>query len=189
MEKGSMSKLLWESDVLMWEKPAITGAVFGIFNIIFVAVYSWDLSLVPALCHIFTLTLVAGGAVRYAAPNSADQSVDLLSQDAIKSAVETISKFLKVMSEKVRDVVLWTSSEATITAMFILQLVRLVSPYFGAFFFFWVGGNTMFVAPYLWKAKNAELHQHLGPYIKKAVAFKDDLLARVPRYTDVVKEE
>ncbi|CAE7777546.1 unnamed protein product, partial [Symbiodinium necroappetens] len=145
--------------------------------------------LVPALCHIFTVVLLAGGATRYAVPQTADRNVDLLSQDAIKSAVETISKFLNVISEKVRDVVLWTSSEMTITAVFVLQLVRLVSPYFGAFFFVWMIGNVLFVAPYVWKAKNAELHQYVGPYIKQAVAMKDDLLAKVPKYTDVVKEE
>ncbi|CAE7325334.1 unnamed protein product [Symbiodinium sp. CCMP2456] len=189
MEKGSMSKLLWESDVLMWERPAVTGAVFSMFNIFFLAVFYWDLSLVPALCHIFTVVLLAGGAIRYAVPQTADRNVDLLSQDAIKSAVETISKFLNVISEKVRDVVLWTSSEMTITAVFVLQLVRLVSPYFGAFFFVWMIGNVLFVAPYVWKAKNAELHQYVGPYIKQAVAIKDDLLAKVPKYTDVVKEE
>ncbi|CAE7866321.1 NTPCR [Symbiodinium microadriaticum] len=166
------------------------GAVFSMFNIFFLAVFYWDLSqLVPALCHIFTVVLLAGGATRYAVPQTADRNVDLLSQDAIKSAVETISKFLNVISEKVRDVVLWTSSEMTITAVFVLQLVRLVSPYFGAFFFVWMIGNVLFVAPYVWKAKNAELHQYVGPYIKQAVAMKDDLLAKVPKYTDVVKEE
>ncbi|OLP85421.1 hypothetical protein AK812_SmicGene33604 [Symbiodinium microadriaticum] len=157
--------------------------------------------LVPALCHIFTVVLLAGGATRYAVPQTADRNVDLLSQDAIKSAVETISKFLNVISEKVRDVVLWTSSEMTITAVFVLQLVSSGLTASGSIKSTDRGTqddgtrtNIVLimcqVAPYVWKAKNAELHQYVGwPYIKQAVAMKDDLLAKVPKYTDVVKEE
>ena len=61
------------------------------FNGFFLAIFYWDLSLVPFLCNIFTLVLMAGGALRYAAPQS-DESIEVLSQDAIQVAVEIISK-------------------------------------------------------------------------------------------------
>ncbi|CAE6940147.1 NTPCR [Symbiodinium natans] len=170
------------SRVLLRETSVQRGksALFGMFNVFFLAVFYWDL-LVPALCHIFTAMLLGGGAIRYTAPQAADQNMDLLSQDAIKSAVETISKFLKVISEKaasdpnpgshqlcdllnplqVRNIVLWTSSEATITDSFLPTLVKLAR---------------------LQKCNSLEGREYIA-------VSSDDLLAKVPKYTDVVKEE
>ena len=43
---------------------------------------------------------MAGGAVRYAAPQSADEGIEVLSREAIQVAVENISKVLNVVSQK-----------------------------------------------------------------------------------------
>ncbi|CAK9024609.1 unnamed protein product [Durusdinium trenchii] len=178
MEKGSMRSLMWESDLLMWKQPAVTGAVFGCFNCFFLAVYTWDLSLVPFLCNIFTLVLMAGGAVRYAAPQSADHSIEILSQDAIKVAVESISKVLNVVSQKVRDVVLWTTAEATFMAFGFLQLVRVATPYCSLLPIMWLIGNLLLSVPYACEANREQLEKHFRPYFDKAWRFKARPLER-----------
>mmetsp|Transcript_75184 Transcript_75184/g.166056 ORF Transcript_75184/g.166056 Transcript_75184/m.166056 type:complete len:191 (-) Transcript_75184:159-731(-) len=190
MDKGSsMRSLLWESDLLMWKQPAVTGAVFGCFNCFFLAVFYWDLSLVPFICNIFTLVLMAGGAVRYAAPqSSADHSIEILSQDAIKVAVENISKILNVVSQKVRDVVLWTQAEATFMAFGLLQLIRVATPYCSLLPVIWFVGNLLLSVPYACEANREQLEKHCRPYLDKALNFKAELMAKVPKYTDVVKE-
>ncbi|CAJ1442002.1 unnamed protein product [Effrenium voratum] len=183
--EGSMRKLLWESDLLMWKQPTVTGAVLGSFNCFFLAVFYWDLSLVPFLCNIFTLVLMAGGAFRYAWPHTADSKLEIVSQDAIMAAAESMCKVVKVTTEKVRDIVMWHCAEASFAAFGFLQLIRVATPYCSLLPVCWLIGNLLFTVPIACQAKKAEIE----PYMEKLVALKDDILSKVPKYTDALPKK
>eukprot|EP00441_Pelagodinium_beii_P038182 CAMPEP_0197650814 /NCGR_PEP_ID=MMETSP1338-20131121/31175_1 /TAXON_ID=43686 ORGANISM="Pelagodinium beii, Strain RCC1491" /NCGR_SAMPLE_ID=MMETSP1338 /ASSEMBLY_ACC=CAM_ASM_000754 /LENGTH=187 /DNA_ID=CAMNT_0043225297 /DNA_START=70 /DNA_END=633 /DNA_ORIENTATION=+ len=183
------TKPFLESELLMWKQPAKTGLAMGAFNAFFIVFNFVEMSLTPFLCSLGMFVIIVGGAVKFAAPQVAEQSVELMSKETIHAAVESIATLVNIATVQVRDMVMWTNNQTTIKALVGLQVVRRMSPYFSILFVAWLAGNLLFTLPFLLEAKKDEIQKHVGPALQKAKSFKDDLLAKVPKHSDAVKDE
>lgn len=179
----------FDSDLFMWKNPAKTSVALVCFNILFLAAVYVEGSLIPLLCNASMLAIFVGGAVKFAAPQFAEQNFELMSKDAVSTTVQSVAAFVNKMTAKAQNAVLWTSTNSTIKALVGLEVLRRLSPWISVYFVIFLGGNLVFVVPYLLEAKKDVIEKSIGPHITKARAFKDDLLAKVPKYTDVVKDE
>lgn len=70
----------------------------------------------------------------------------------------------------------------------LLQLIRVATPYCSLLPVIWFVGNLLLSVPYACEANREQLEKHCRPYLDKALNFKAELMAKVPKYTDVVKE-
>lgn len=182
------TKLL-DSDLLMWKQPAKTGSVLITFNVLFLLVVFLDLSIVPFFCNLCILAIIIGGALKFAAPQISEQNLELMSKDAITAAVEGLAAAVNAATVHARDIGLWTKNSSTVKALVFLQVLRQVAPFISLIFLLFVGVNLGFILPWVLETKKDEIDKSIGPHIKKIKALKDELLAKVPKYTDVVKEE
>lgn len=180
---------LLDSDLLMWKQPAKTGSVLATFNVLFLMVVFLDLSIVPFFCNLCILAIIIGGSLKFAAPQISEQNLELMSKDAITAAVEGLAAAVNTATVHARDIALWTKNSNTVKALVFLQVLRQVAPFISLSSIAFVGVNLAFFVPWVLEAKKDVIEKNLGPHISKAKAFKDDLLAKVPKYTDVVKEE
>mmetsp|Transcript_42945 Transcript_42945/g.119529 ORF Transcript_42945/g.119529 Transcript_42945/m.119529 type:complete len:186 (-) Transcript_42945:138-695(-) len=179
----------FDSELLMWKNPVKTGAVVGCFNILFFIVVYLEGSLVPIFCNLFMLAIFVGGAVKFAAPQLSEQSLEVVPKDAVEKAVEGTAKVLNAAAGKAQEAVLWSNSKSTMKALIALEVVRRLAPWISLPVVLFLGGNSLFVLPYVLEAKKDLIEKNIGPHIKKVTALKDELLAKVPKYTDVVKDE
>merc|ERR1740138_119027 len=143
-----------------------------------------DLSLTPMLCMLGSLAIFIGAVVQLAAPQAAEHSLELMSKDTIAAAVESVAKVVNSATITARYLVFWTNKQATILAFFGLQLVRYVVPYVSTSLLTWLCGNLLFTVPYLLEARKDDIDKHVGPHLKKARSFKDDVMAKIPKHID-----
>mmetsp|Transcript_104694 Transcript_104694/g.312714 ORF Transcript_104694/g.312714 Transcript_104694/m.312714 type:complete len:182 (+) Transcript_104694:79-624(+) len=181
--------MAFESDLLMWKNPAKTGAALACFNALFFFAVYVEGSLVPLFCNLLMTAIFIGGAVKFAAPGLSEQTLTLVPAGAVEAAVESTAKAVNMATSRVQEAVMWSDSKNTLKALVALEVARRVAPWVSISLLFFLGGNGLFVVPRFLEAKKDVIEKSLGPHIKKAYAFRDDLLAKVPKYTDVVKDE
>merc|ERR1712007_308452 len=150
-------------DLLMWKTPLKTGAVLASFNVLFFVVVFLEVSLTPFFCSIGMLAIFIGGAIKYAAPQCAEFNVELMS----KIDVQCCAAGINAAAVSTKDAVLWTSNDTTIKALVVLELVRRLSPWVSLTSIIFLGGNLVFVLPYVLEAKKDMIQKSVEPHIKK----------------------
>mmetsp|Transcript_105981 Transcript_105981/g.282239 ORF Transcript_105981/g.282239 Transcript_105981/m.282239 type:complete len:183 (-) Transcript_105981:80-628(-) len=179
---------LLDAELLMWKNPVKSGVAVACFNALYFFSMYLEGSMVPLFCNVFMLAIFVGGAVKFAAPQVSDQSITLVPKEAVDATVESIAKAVNTAASKAQEAVLWSSSNSTMKALIALEVVRRLAPWISLSCLVLLCGNGLFVVPYVLEAKKDLIEKSIGPHIQKARAFKDDLLAKVPKYTDVVKD-
>eukprot|EP00931_Biecheleriopsis_adriatica_P107793 TRINITY_DN82118_c0_g1_i1.p1 TRINITY_DN82118_c0_g1~~TRINITY_DN82118_c0_g1_i1.p1 ORF type:complete len:204 (+),score=63.25 TRINITY_DN82118_c0_g1_i1:97-708(+) len=181
-------KSILESDLLMWKQPAKTSVALFSFNLLFVLVTCVEFSLTPMFCNLGILGIVGGGVVvKFAAPQLAEHKPkEMISADIFTSLVNFLAKMLNEAILKASDLVFWKNDKATMQALVALLVVRQVAPYISPLFVIWLAGNILLTVPYFLEAKKEDIDKHIGPHIKRAKSFKDDMMQKVPRYSDVM---
>ncbi|CAE8645642.1 unnamed protein product, partial [Polarella glacialis] len=109
---------------------------------------------------------------RFAAPQVAEQSVELMSKETITAAVESVAKAVNIATVQARDVALWTKNSTTIKALVCLEVVRRMTPYISPFFVVFMSVNLLFTVPYVLEAKKAQIEKHVGPHFQKFKSMK-----------------
>mmetsp|Transcript_102347 Transcript_102347/g.298421 ORF Transcript_102347/g.298421 Transcript_102347/m.298421 type:complete len:186 (-) Transcript_102347:166-723(-) len=178
-----------DSELLMWKNPLKTGAAMACFNALFFFAIYMEGSLVPLFCNASMLAIFIGGAAKFAAPGLPEQGLALLPSGAAEAAAEAALKAMNAVVSKAQQAILWSSSKSTMKALIALEVVRRLAPWISLSFVLFLGGNGLFVVPYVLEAKKDVIDKSIGPHVNKAYSLRDDLLAKVPKYTDVVKDE
>merc|ERR1711870_104425 len=112
----------------------------------------------------------------------------LLSEDAIVAIVDIIAQALNNIIEQVQHKILWADIGSSIKTLAILELCRRIAPWISITFMFSVGVNLIFCRPLLEASKDGFMAKY-GTHIEKMFELKDNLLARVPRYTGMEDKE
>merc|ERR1711879_341102 len=99
--------------------------------------------------------------------------------EAIKAAA-AVEKIASVASASM-DISLWSNSARTALVLVVLEVVRRLAPLISLCFLVLIGVNLAFFVPHIMEVKKDELDESIGPYIQKAIAFKDKMLAQVPK--------
>merc|ERR1712217_494984 len=129
-----------------------------------------------------------GGIIKFMVPQLHEQKLELLSKEAITTGVETIAQALNTATQQIQHKILWTRSESTIKALAILEVCRRIAPWISITFVVFVSVNLIFCLPLLEAPKTAFMAK-FGTNIKTMLELKDNLLAKVPRYTETDDKE
>lgn len=183
------SAALLQSDFLLWKNPKKTGAALAAFNLVVILVVYLEVSLTPFFCSVAMLAIVAGGAIKFLTPEVSERNLDVVSKDAVTLVVDSTRKALETAILTVRDVVLWKETGTPMKALVALEVVRRLAPWVSVRLLVFLAGNLAFVLPYVVEVKKDTIHKSIEPHLKKLLAKKDEILAKVPKYTDVFKDE
>merc|ERR1712194_122470 len=153
-------------------------------NVVALMVMIFDLQLTSLLCDLGMIIVFVGGAIKFASPQFGQQKIQLMSKDDITPIVAGIAEGMNAATKRTLDTILWTSQKETVKTVCVLEVVRRVTPWVSFTCILFLGINMMFVIPYTLEAKKELIDQNVGAHIHKALAFKDTLLAKVPKYTD-----
>lgn len=178
-----------DSALLLWKSPARTGVVVVSFNAFFLSMVYLEGSIAIFLCNIALLAILFGGAVKFAMPTLSEQPFELFSKELVDAAASALANLLNAATSKAQEATAWTSSSFSMKALVFLAVLRRVAPWINLTALALIAGNLCFVVPFVLEAKKDLIDKSIGPHIKKAIEFKDGLKKRVPKYTDVVKEE
>jgi len=188
MMSGNLD-LVWNSDLLMWTKPKKTGVVLGVLNTSLITVYALDIIDVTHLFTFGVMAILMGGAWRVVAPEFTTTNL-VVSTDQIAFVVEGTAKALNAFFVHARAIVMWDDMVATVKALLVLQVLKVVLPcvmthtFLVAFFML----NLVFTLPAAYNLKHEHINAALGPHVEKARLGTSTLMQRVPRYTQVVKD-
>mmetsp|Transcript_11138 Transcript_11138/g.25501 ORF Transcript_11138/g.25501 Transcript_11138/m.25501 type:complete len:105 (+) Transcript_11138:1-315(+) len=90
---------------------------------------------------------------------------------------------------KARDVFTWAEPGTTMRALVACDLLRRVAPWISLKFIALLVGNSVLVIPYLLHTYRDLIDQKVGPHLKFLGEKTNDLMSKIPKYTDVVKTE
>jgi len=169
-------------DLLMWTSPVKSAGALVVFNLCFVLFVFFDVSLTPLFCTVGMLAIGLGFAAKFVAPQLANSDLALASTENITKAVEALVDASNLVVGNARDVAMWKDTSATVSALVLLEFLRRIEPWVSLAKVAFLGGNSLFILPYLCEAKKDVIEQSVMPHLKMLTAFKDELLAKVPRF-------
>eukprot|EP00403_Amphidinium_massartii_P015719 CAMPEP_0178420126 /NCGR_PEP_ID=MMETSP0689_2-20121128/25969_1 /TAXON_ID=160604 /ORGANISM="Amphidinium massartii, Strain CS-259" /LENGTH=180 /DNA_ID=CAMNT_0020041593 /DNA_START=37 /DNA_END=579 /DNA_ORIENTATION=- len=164
------------------------GSVLGLFNLMFVLIAIFELSVLSFLANLGVLVVLCGAAFNFSTGEKPavrdDGPLSKERTDQIDKAAEWFKEFAKKTVVKVEEVVLWADSAQSTKAIIGLFVLRFIAPWIGLQTIVFLGVNAWLLM--MWGAEEVAM-KHLGPHLEKMNKLKDQALAKVPRYDDLAK--
>mmetsp|Transcript_71609 Transcript_71609/g.142096 ORF Transcript_71609/g.142096 Transcript_71609/m.142096 type:complete len:180 (+) Transcript_71609:81-620(+) len=178
-----------DSDLLSWKNPAHTGMALACLNGFFFLVFWFEGNAAPTFCNACILAILLGGAAKFAMPSLVGSPPKTFTNESLGVVVQAMANQLNFAVSKLQNAILWKDTASSTWVLVTLSMMRRVASWISLSAVLFMVGNAIFVVPYILESKKDHIDKHVGPHIHKAKEFKDAILLKVPKYTDVVKDE
>jgi len=184
--KSQADKVQSESDLLSWKNPVKTGTVLACLNGLFFLFYWLEGNAAPVFFSASILAILIGAAAKFAMPSLSDSPPKTLSKDSLDLVVTVAANQLNFAVSKLQDAIVWKDAASSTWVLVTLSLMRRFLSWISLSAILFLVVNAIFVLPYVLQSRKEDIDKHV---VQKAKAWKDIILLKVPKYTDVVKEE
>eukprot|EP00747_Dinoflagellata_sp_TGD_P162633 gnl/TRDRNA2_/TRDRNA2_180450_c0_seq1.p1 gnl/TRDRNA2_/TRDRNA2_180450_c0~~gnl/TRDRNA2_/TRDRNA2_180450_c0_seq1.p1 ORF type:complete len:214 (+),score=60.09 gnl/TRDRNA2_/TRDRNA2_180450_c0_seq1:77-643(+) len=180
--------IILESDLLLWKSKVKSGAVLIGLDVMLCVYFFFDINLIVLLSNIAFFCFFLGALFKMAG-GQPKAELEVVSKDSIAQNTKAVLELLNKMTAVTQQVFLWQDKGNTVKALAGIYIIGLLSMWMNFSLVAFLVGNLLFIVPVQLKAQEKLIQEKIQPELNKLIKKKDELFAKIPKYTDVVPKE
>mmetsp|Transcript_84819 Transcript_84819/g.150194 ORF Transcript_84819/g.150194 Transcript_84819/m.150194 type:complete len:216 (-) Transcript_84819:80-727(-) len=179
---------LQDIDILMWVSPTRSASALIGINVVFF-IYLWEFSPTSVLIKLGLFGIGIGGAMKFTGVKELPTALPWIEKSAETKLADVAFSALESTVKFAEHICFWKNQADTVKVLVVLYVLRCICSLVRFSFIMFIICNLMFVLPYALKSQKQKISDTVAPLWKKAQEEIDKLLLKVPKYSDIAKDD